>query len=541
MRKVFSSLLFLFLLSPAAWSQLKFLERYEVPSEMYEPNFEMTRVEDGIVAFRTIPEKGLNFRRKLQYFKTDFDLTHSDLIEFPVKEGFDIIGFDVDEEELFLLLQKGSATNSDKYIFKIDLESNRGIEVDANNLLDMELIEFLVLEDKALFMGVADRNPVLQIFDLQKNSVITVQGIYNPDTQVLQLRKVPDLNEVEVVISREVKNRRREILINTYDLEGNLMREVKVNQFGKSDEEIMDGLLLPMTNYQQAMIGSFGYAKRGTYLGMYIMDINEFGEYGFKKYTLEDFPNFYNYLEEKEKSKKDAEVMKDLEKEKMPTLRNIYSIRDVYSTEDSYLVYFDHYNMMNSRGNTRPGFSSPSSLYRYDRLNRLGYTPYFSDPFYQNTLPNGSSFQVVTDYQYVSAHFAKISKEGNVIWDNSNTYDNFTTTYSEPFGEIAVVGDDLYHVYVENLEVVVSFFRKGEKIFENQRFELKLIDENERIKDTDPESLRMVHWYDRYFLLSGNQRVRFQDESGKEQIRDVFFITKILVDGDLYQPEESLD
>jgi hypothetical protein len=540
MKLIITSFL-LFFISSTTWAQLKFIERFEVPSEMYEPNFEMTRIEDGIVAFRTVPEKGLNSRRKIQYFKTDFDLSASTVIEFPVKDGFDIIGFDVDGGFLFLLLQKGFYSNSEKYIFKIDLEDNKGIEFDANNLLDMELVEFLVLDEKALFMGIADKNPVAQIFDLNKNSVLTIQGIYNPDTQVLQMRKVPELREMEIVISREIKNRNREILVNTYDLDGNLMREIRVNQFGDSDQEIMDGLLLPMSEYRQAMIGSFGYAKRNTYLGMYIMDINEFGEYDFKLYTLKDFPNFYNYLEEKDKVKRDAEVEKDLDKGKTPTMRNIYSIRDVVSTEDAYLVYFDHFNIINSRGNTRPGLYSPSSAYRYDRLNRLGYTPYFSDPFYQNTFPNGSSYQVTTDFQYISAHFAKISKEGNVIWDNSNTYDDFTTTYSEPFGELAVIGDDVYHVYVENLDMVVSFFRKGEKIFENQHFELELIKENERIKDTDPESLRLVHWYDRYFLLSGNQRVRYQDESGKEQIREVFFTTKILVDGDLYQPEEALD
>ncbi len=532
---------FLLFLSSTSWAQLKFIERFEVPSEMYEPNFEMTRIDDGIVAFRTVPEKGLNFRRKIQYFKTDFDLSPSKVIEFPVKEGFDIIGFDVDEGFLFLLLQKGYTSNSEKYIFRINLDSGQAVEFNANNLLDMELIEFLVLDGKALFMGIAERNPVLQIFDLNESSVLTVQGIYNPDTKVLQLRKVPELMEIELVISREIKNRDKEILVNTYDLNGNLMREVRVDRFGGSDEEIIDGLLLPMNDYQQAMIGSFGYERRNTYLGMYIMDINEFGEHSFKLYTLEDFPNFFNYLDEKEKNKRDAEVMKDLEKDRTPTFRNIYSIRDVYSTDDAYVVYFDHFTMMNSRGNTRPGSYSPSSLYRYDRLNRLGYTPYFSDPFYQNTFPNSSSFQVTTEFQYVSAHFAKIAKEGNVIWDNSSTYDDFTTTYSEPFGEMAVVGEDVYHMYVENLDVVLSFFRNGEKIFDNQHFELELVEENERIRDTDPESLRLVHWYDRYFLLSGNQRIRYQDESGKEQVREVFFITKILVDGDLYNPEESLD
>lgn len=531
-------LLFSFSITKA---QLKFIERFEVPSEMYEPNFEITRLDDGIVGFRSVPEKGLNFRRKLQYFKSDFDLKTSGIIEFPVKEGFDIIGFDVDDQFLYLLLQKGAISNSDKYIFKIDLETNLGLEVDANNLLDMELVEFLVLEEKALFLGISDRNPVLQIYDLKMNSVVTVQGVYNPNTQILQMRKIPEYKEMELVISREVKNKQREIHLNTYDLEGNLMRDVKVENFGNENEEIIDGYLLPMSRYQQSMIGAFGYEKRNLYLGMYIMEINEFGEYNFKQYTLEDFPNFYSYLDEKDQARRDAEVLKNIEKDKLPFIRNIYSIRDVIESEESYLVYFDNYNIVNSRGSTRPGLYSPSSSYRYDRLNRLGYTPYFADPFYQSSYPYNSAYQVTNEYRYISAHFVKVAKEGNVLWDNSTTYDDFTTTYSEPFGEMAVVGDEVYHIFVENLEIVASYFKKGEKIFENQHFEIELTNEDERIRDTDPESLKLVYWYDRYFLLSGNQRVRYQDQNGKEQIRDVFFTTKILVDGELYQPEESLD
>ena len=139
MKLSLTSFFFLFLIG-SAWAQVKFIERLEVPSEMYEPNFEMTRLENGLVAFRTVPEKGLNFRRKLQYFKSDFDLNSTGVIEFPVKEGFDIVGFDVDKGFLFLLLQKGSSINSDKYIFKINLETNKGLEIDANNLLDMELV-----------------------------------------------------------------------------------------------------------------------------------------------------------------------------------------------------------------------------------------------------------------------------------------------------------------------------------------------------------------------------------------------------------------
>ncbi|EAZ80556.1 hypothetical protein [Algoriphagus machipongonensis] len=540
MKPIFTITLFI-LVNFSLLAQVKFIERFEVPSEFYQSNFEIARSDDGIIAFRTIPEKGLNSRRKLQYFTTNTSLDSTDLIEFPVKEGFDILGYDLDDNFLFLLFQKGSSYNADKYIFKIDLDTKRGLEFDANNLLDMQLIEFLVEDDKAIFLGSTDKNPALQILDLKTSSVHTVQGIYNPSTQILQLRKVPEYKEIELVISKEYNRRSKEILINTYDLEGNLMREVKVQDFAQKDQEIMDALLLPINNYQQSMIGAFGIERRSLYQGMYVMDINEFGEYGVKLYTLEDFPNFYNYLEDKQKQKKQEEILKDIEKGKELNISNIYSIRDVYTTPEAYYVYFDHYNIVNARGSTRPGAYSPSSMYRYDRTRRMGYTPYFSDPFYQSTLPNNGSYQVTTEFHYISSHFAKIAKAGNVIWDNSSSYGDFVTTYSDPFGEMAVVGEDVYHMYVENLDIVASYFKNGEKIFENQYFEIELIDEEERIRDTDVESLRLFHWYDRYFLLSGMQKIRFLSEDGKEEVREVFFVSKILIDGDLYQPEEAQD
>ena len=61
---------------------------------------------------------------------------------------------------------------------------------------------------------------------------------------------------------------------------GNLITEVKVDQFGDPGQEILDAFLLPEEeDYQQMMIGSFGLERRGAYQGMYLMEINEFGEH----------------------------------------------------------------------------------------------------------------------------------------------------------------------------------------------------------------------------------------------------------------------
>ena len=239
------------------------------------------------------------------------------------------------------------------------------------------------------------------------------------------------------------------------------------------------------------------------------------------------------------KKRKDALIFLPLEPQ-TPIIKNTYSVRDVRETEDSFFIYFDQVNITTSRGNGRVAPPFQNSPYRYDRVNRMGYAPYYMDPLLG---PNMTTplYSVYTEYRYQSSHFIKVAKTGQVIWDNSATYGDLITAYPEPFGEIAVVGEDLFHLYASNEEILLSFFRNGEKVVENLAFPLSLPDETAKIQSTDPESLRLVHWYDRYFLLTGLQSVKYQNAQGQAEVKDVFFMSKILVDGDLYQPAEVRD
>jgi hypothetical protein len=529
--------LFLIILSSQSIAQLKFMERHEQLTQAFDPIFEIMRLPDGLVSFRTFQSTNQNSERVFQYFKTDLNFKSGEVIEVKLKNGFEMIGYDTDDFFLYVLLSKGFTSGAEKYILEINLKADIGIEYSAGNLLPMELVEFLVLDGKAVFMGNSDAKPVIQIFTIKEKTIQTVQGIYGNNTQVLQIRKLKELEGLEVVVSRKGQFKSRETSILTFDLLGNLVREVKIDRLSDQGNEILEGLLLSDKNYQQVMFGAFGLPSRNYYQGMYMMEINEFGEYEAKLYTLEDFPNFYNYLPEKRKAKQDELVVKDLEKGKIPWIRNRYSIRDVRETDDAYYVYFDQYSISTSRGPGRVAPLSPLNTYRYDRMSRMGYAPFFMDPFLSPYVPV-QSYSIYSEYQYQSAHFVKVAKTGQVIWDNSSTYGGFNTAYPEPFGEIAVVGNDLFHLYVVNDQIKLSFFRNGEKIVENQTIDLELPNDKERVSTTDFETLRLVHWFDRYFLLSGKQTIRYMSAQNREELKEVFFISKILVDGDLYKKPE---
>ena len=532
--------LFLALLALPAAAQLQFKERLEVPTQTYDPIFELMRVPDGLVAFRTIQPRSLDAERVFEYFLTSEQLESQGLVEVKIRKGFDLIGYDTDGNNLYVLFAKGETASAEKYVLHLDLVTQVGVEYDATNLLPMDLVEFLVLDQKAIFMGISDSRPAVQIISLEDKTVQTVQGIYGNETHVVQILKLPELQALEVVIRRRGPFKSQETLVLTFDLQGTLLRELKLDALGDPNEEPLDGLLLAGEGYGQTLIGAYGKEVRNYYKGMYVAQINEFGEQNTSLYTLEDFPNFFNYLPEKQRDKQQASLVAQLEKGKVPSIRNAYAIRDVKEMEDRYLVYFDQFSVSSSRGSGRLAPPLASQRYRYDRASRMGYIPFYMDPY--NSLAGPiQAYTLVTEYTYKSAHFIEVAKTGQVIWDNASRYEDVTTSYPEAFAEISVQGEDVFHLFLINDQIKLNYFKKGEKLLENEVHPLELDPSQGEIQYTDLASLRLLHWYGPYFLVSGIQKIRSTDAEGKEGVREVFFIHKLLLDGDLYLPNEDAD
>ncbi len=538
MRKVGFFLAFLFW-GIVLQAQVKYVARFEVETDFFDPVFETVKTESGLVSFRTLQKKVLSSDKAFQYFISDENLNGKGVIELSVREGYEMVGYDAYGRFLYILFQRGYSLNAEKYVLQINLDTEQGFEYIVNNVLEMELVEFLVQEDRAIFLGNSDGRPVIQVYNLTDKRINTIQGIYGNNTHILQIQKMPDVLAFEVVLSRKGKYKDVEISINTYDLDGNLLRSIQVEEFGEPGQEIMEAFLFPKKNYGQMMVGGFGLERRDSYQGMYLLDINEFGEYDARLYTLEDFPNFYNYMTEKSKERRDREVLKEIDRNKIPSIRNVYSIRMARQVEESYYFYFDHYSVVNSRGSYRSPYSTSTGISQFDRWSRVRYGLPNTDPFFSNRYPIAGTYQVQAEYNYISTHFVKLGTEGQILWDNAASYDDLTTVYPRGFGEVAIVGDEFYHAYVRGESLMLAYFKNGEKIFDNLNFEIELVNENERIADTNAETLQLVHWYDRYYILSGIQRVRYQDESGAGKSREVFFLTKVLVAGDLYEPEDS--
>jgi hypothetical protein len=544
MKTIFRLFVFTFILiSQNTFGQLTFVDRFELESKFQENDFMIINRPGGLIAFRSQPEKGFNLRNRFQYFLADHDLKSDSLKEIRIKDNFDLEGYDLEGNYFYALMQKGTASISEKYLIEINLETEEASEILLENVYPMELKEFFVLNRNAVFLGTADTRPIVQIYDIEANNVYTVQGIYSKETLILQLRKDSELGIIDVLVSRRDKYKTKQVSILSFDEIGNKIREVTINGLNNNSLEIVEGMLTPIQDYKQSLIGSFGQRRREAYQGVYIADINEFGEYDLKYYTLEDFPNFYNYLNEKQREKKWNELEKSLKKGVTPTIKPVFSTREVITTDRGFLIYSDNFNATNPRYIPRDGVYA-NDAYRFNPnrmfFDGMNYGPAYGSQLF-NTIRNSPySWQQEGEYKFISAYFLYVDKEGQVIWDNALNLSNKITRIPGKYGELSFDGNKLHYLYLDGINIYMSYIKDGEVIFENQSFDIALIDENERIRDTQEQSLNFSWWYDNYYILSGKQSIRFLGPAGKEEIRNVFFLTKIKVDGDLWAPEDSI-
>ncbi|WP_143961879.1 transcriptional regulator [Litoribacter populi] len=521
MKSLFSVVI-LFFISFEGFSQVQFIERLEIETKQSEENFMIFPYGSGVLGFRVQGDRGLVLKRKFQYFLGSSNLQKEELREVELPDYHDLIAYDFEEEYLYLLIGR-SNIGKERKIFRINLENSALDKFDVGNTLQIDLQDFQVLDQRAIMMGLLESRPVVQVFDIEEESVFTLQGIYSNDAKIIQLQKQSEFEVFDVVMSRRDMYKNKLISVLTFDLDGQKLREVKIDKLDDPKFEILEAVLTEPNAYRQAMFGPYGLRKRDAFQGIYFANINEFGEYYNHYYNMEDFPNFYNYLPERARKRKNRSVERAIEREKSITIPNVLATREVMAIDDGYLIYNDYFSPSSSRYMQNRNFYPGSEAY-HNQHQRM------YPPLGTGMTTGGFGRPVYFQFKYMAAQFMFVDSQGKLLWENSLPLGNKISESDNKFGQVSFDGQDLYYLYLNKTDLVLSHIRDGDVIMENEKFEIELLDENERIRETPEHSLSLMWWYDNYYLLSGTQKIRYQTESGRESTRHVFFVTKIKVD-----------
>src|SRR5690606_40815540 len=134
---------------------------------------------------------------------------------------------------LYVLFQKGESPSGDKYISEINLSTGDVRDIPLKVILVMELQEFFVLNKQVILMGNLEYRPVIQLFDTSTQRVFTIHGIYEKDAHIIQMRKAPEFDGFDVLMSRRDRFRNKTISILSFDTEGNKLKEVIIDHLNE--------------------------------------------------------------------------------------------------------------------------------------------------------------------------------------------------------------------------------------------------------------------------------------------------------------------
>jgi hypothetical protein len=473
--------------------QITWGERLEIDNKSKEDVFTIIPYFDGVLGFRITPEKGFNLRYLFEFFSTDATFSKNPILEIPMKDYHDLLGYDIDGEYFYAFFSRPNTR--EKYLIKIDINNLNYSSIDLQTVINMEFQEFLVTNEKAIFAGRNDSRPIIQSFDLYDKSLYTFPEIFVNDMSLLHVRKIPHLNLIEALTSQRKRFDKKELALISYDEIGNKIRKINLNSVIKEEFEYIDAIPTPYQNLETTIVGTFGFQRKDSHLGNYILTIDDFGEQKITYYELKDYPNFYEYLEEKAFNRKQKELAKFYDKDQIPPIKPFLTIHQVLSQGATKLIHNETYTVTNTRNSNRDGRY-------YNNFSR------FNQPFaFQNgTLdPNfllrspSTFFAMNREYKNIANHFALIHEDGRVIWENSLKTPVKAQVDFSPSHQISFDGSSLFVLTLIEPQIAVSAIKNGEVIFQNKIVDYQLKNSNERIKALKQGTLQLQHWYDHSF------------------------------------------
>ncbi|AFL84524.1 hypothetical protein Belba_1947 [Belliella baltica DSM 15883] len=300
-------IIFLFL-STTLLAQIE--NRLEFDVKFAEAEYTTINTDEGIIGFRSLLKQSSG--PTLEIFVADKDLEFERAYEVPLQLYYSMVGYYLFDSKLYLLFEKKDLSETSRFLIEADLKEQRIRQYPIDKLTEMSLKNFLVVGRKVVLQGTLDQSPILQLFDLQNGETITLPGIFFYNAKVLKLHHDRELDYFNVLIRKEVINKVYEVSLISFDTDGNLIRDVTMDNLEEKNMEYMESMLSSDDDFQEVLVGTYGQRKRSAFYGYYQNTIEDFGGQSLKFFNLHDFPNFYNYLPER----KAAKLKKRLDRKK---------------------------------------------------------------------------------------------------------------------------------------------------------------------------------------------------------------------------------
>jgi hypothetical protein len=503
--------------------QAQSVKRIEIPTNAEDNKFQVISLgDDGLLVLSKTSKKTFSITK----FDTELQVGWS--VNGDLEENQSLVDFYRDGRDVYFLFSK---FNSDLYqIIKVSTGIGIMQKFFFENISRFEVSEFKVHNDFAYLAGMVKEEPVLMSVNLYKLQPRILAGGLKGTASISSL-DFDDENNLLVVSYSVKKGRSSYMVVKRINQNGKIVEQLTVEP--EDDYGLLTGKLFSLNDGTQLMIGNYGYKgyqSNGVPMsqGLYISKVDEENSEYLKLHSFTEFRNFFKFMSQKQQERIEKQITKKRDRGGDLRLNYRVLVHDIIQKNNQYILvaevfYPEFRNNNNFYGSSMYGspFWSPYGLssmnyYRYYGLNSWAWNPWL--------WAGGRGFnnnQQFDGFKYTHAVVAAFDEKGNLVWDNSFSFDNVKSQELKEKVKIKLENDDITLVYSNRGKLSSKIVRGNEVIEGNKVIELGTVYEGDKIRDTMTDDLE--YWHQNYYLAWGYQKIANKNGGS----RKVFYLNKI--------------
>ncbi|MCF0070089.1 hypothetical protein LZD49_06370 [Dyadobacter sp. CY261] len=466
------------------------------------------------------PDKGTF---NVQKFDTNLERVWS--IDGPIESNLDYIASSYDGQAVFLLFSK--YRSSLYQIVKVNVGPGFVETFTINTVDRFEITDFKTLGYSVFMAGMVRNEPVLIYTQLTTQQTRVLPSAIK-GSNAIQTVEVDTAQHLVNVCFAVKKGRQTKLVARSYEETGELYTQVTVDP--EDDFSLLSGRLQVLNDSVRIVIGTYGYrnmqsssvaASQGLYISKIVGEETVFTKY----HSFTDFKNFFNFMSERQQEKMEKRIRKKKESGDDLKLNYRLLVHDIVPRANNFLlvaeVFYPEYRYQNP--SMMGGFGYGYGGYGYP-LGMGLYNPYLWNPMYGG---RGYNQQVFDGFTYTHAVVADVDQNGNLLWDNSISFDNVKSMeLKEKIKVQSFTNGNSKLIYSHNGAIRSKIIKADQVIDSDRAIPNETYVEGDKVRKTSTDDID--YWYDNFYLAWGEQRI--VNAAGDAQTRgrrNVFYLNKI--------------
>ncbi|MGC4022020.1 MAG: hypothetical protein QM734_08790 [Cyclobacteriaceae bacterium] len=398
-------------------------------------------------------------------------------------------------------------------VYTVNIKGGSYRSYTIKNVIQFNPTEYVVATNAILIGGYFNFRPLVLFFSLKEEKSHLLPGFLNEPGEITQIESYPD-GTSSVVTSAKNINGKKCIWIRHFDSDGEFLKTTIIEP--EDNKNLIFGRVAKTDNNSQVVAGVYG---RNSYFsrGLFVAEINEYGEYAVHYYNFGDLENFFHYMKAKREKRIKDRIERRHIKGKKIKFNYRFLVHELITDGDQFILTGEAFYPKYA------GRSSYPNLSPYNSTSPWGYGP--NARYYPPTY-NRPNDLVFDGFQYTHAVAIGFDKNGTLKWDNSFEINGIKTFELEQYVKIVPRQNHIVLLYLyENLirskiikdnQVIEGTTQNPVKTFNGQEQEAHGIRSN-----------KLEHWFGNHFFAYGIQNLK--DAEIPNQTRTVFFINKLSV------------